>query len=80
MGCRRKFRKIPQIVAKVTELSEESDLCHHQKYREKVKVYLTTRYNSTSVYNWVQQVYYLEPGKDTKIEVTGTSIVGTSEP
>ena len=50
------------------------------KNAQKVKVYLTTRYNSSSVYNWVQQVYYLEPGKDTKIEVTGTSIVGTSEP
>lgn len=50
------------------------------KNAQKVKVYLTTRYNSYSVYRWVQQVYYLETGEDTKIEVTGTIRVGTSEP
>ena len=51
---------------------------------EKVKVYMKVKYqvgSSTSNWNrWVQQVYYLEDGKNINIVVTGETIVGTSEP
>lgn len=51
---------------------------------EKVKVYMKVKYqygSSTSDYNrWVQQVYYLEKGKNIDIVITGETIVGTSEP
>lgn len=51
---------------------------------EKVKVYINAKYqvgSSTENWNrWVQQVYYLEEGKNINIVVTGETIVGTSEP
>ena len=51
---------------------------------EKIKVYIKVKLQyagSTSNWNrWVQQVYYLEEGKNIDIVITGEIIVGTSEP
>ena len=51
---------------------------------EKVKVYMKVKLqmgSSTSNWNrWVQQVYYLESGKNIDIVINGETIVGTSEP
>lgn len=51
---------------------------------EKVKVYIKVKLQygtTTSNWNrWVQQVYYLEEGKNVDIVVNGETIVGTSEP
>ena len=43
---------------------------------ELVKIYL--KWGSTS--RWVQQVYYLNKGKNTDIVIDGHTIVGTIEP
>lgn len=43
---------------------------------ELVKIYL--KWGSTS--KWVQQVYYLDKGKNTDIVIDGHTIVGSSEP
>ena len=47
---------------------------------EMVKVYLRTTTISSVVSKWVQQVYYLEKGKNTEIVIDGQTIVGSSEP
>lgn len=47
---------------------------------QKVKVYITNSNGSQSVYRWVQQVYYLEKGKNVAVAVTGDTRVGTTEP
>lgn len=47
---------------------------------QKVKVYLVATYGTQSVANWVQQVYYLEKGKNVNVAVTGDSRMGTTEP
>ncbi|NDW13191.1 hypothetical protein D0T50_09820 [Bacteroides sp. 214] len=46
----------------------------------KAKVYIIMSSSSGKSYRWVQQVYYLENGKDTKIALTGDTIIGTLEP
>ena len=46
----------------------------------KIKVYLVVTNGTQSVYNWVQQVYYLEKEKNIDVSVTGESRVGTKEP
>ena len=43
---------------------------------ELVKIYVSWG----STYRWVQQVYYLEKGKNTNIEINGYTIVGPAEP
>lgn len=43
---------------------------------QKVKVYIIMN----DSHRWVQQVYYLEPGSDIKIHITGETMVGISEP
>ncbi len=47
---------------------------------QKVKVYITNTKGSQSIYQWVQQVYYLEKGKNVEVAVTGQSRIGTTEP
>ena len=47
---------------------------------QKVKVYIETSYGNQSNYDWVQQVYYLTPGSDTEINITGDIRVGKVEP
>lgn len=47
---------------------------------QKVKIYMTNTKGSQSIYRWVQQVYYLEKGKNVSIVVTGETRVGTTEP
>ena len=47
---------------------------------ELVKVYLTLKIQSNSLYRWVQQVYYLEKGKNIEISIDGQTLVGPSEP
>lgn len=47
---------------------------------QKVKVYITNTKGSQSVYQWVQQVYYLEKGKNVSVAVTGESRIGKNEP
>lgn len=47
---------------------------------QKVKVYLVATNGTQSVANWVQQVYYLEKGKNVNVAVTGESRMGTTEP
>jgi len=47
---------------------------------QKVKVYFVTTNGTQSVANWVQQVYYLEKGKNVEVAVTGQSRIGTTEP
>lgn len=47
---------------------------------QKVKVYLTISNGKQTVYNWVQQVYYLEKGKNVQVAVTGETRIGKTEP
>ena len=47
---------------------------------ELVKVYLKVKTTSSEISRWVQQVYYLEKGKNTDITIDGETIVGPSEP
>lgn len=47
---------------------------------QKVKVYLVATNGTQSVANWVQQVYYLEKGKNAEVSVTGESMIGKTEP
>lgn len=47
---------------------------------QKVKVYITNSKGSQSLYRWVQQVYYLEKGKNVSVAVTGETRIGTTEP
>ena len=49
----------------------------------KVKIYLkmyTANYSVTTSYNWVQQVYYLEEGKNIDITIDENTTIGTKEP
>ena len=49
----------------------------------KVKVYLKMYASSNSSftkYCWVQQVYYLENGKNISIDITGETMTGNKEP
>lgn len=49
----------------------------------KVKVYIKL-YSSVSTvtpsYNWVQQVFYLENGRNVNIDITGSTMTGKYEP
>ena len=49
---------------------------------EKVKVYMKMYAESVDVssYKWVQTVFYLNKGKDTKIPIGDNTIVGNYEP
>lgn len=47
---------------------------------EKVKVYVKMDNGIKPSYNWVQQVYYLEKEKNTDIELTGKTMLGSKEP
>ena len=47
---------------------------------ELVKVYLSLKIQSSSLHRWVQQVYYLEHGKNIDISIDGQTLVGPSEP
>lgn len=47
---------------------------------ELVKVYLKIVTNSSDISRWVQQVYYLEKGKNTEIVIDGQTLVGPTEP
>lgn len=57
-----------------------SDVFVANKNAQKVKVYLKTEYQDKSIYNWVQQVFYLESGSNTNIEITGETQIGKQEP
>lgn len=49
----------------------------------KVKVYLKMYSNISTVtpkYLWVQQVYYLEKGRNVNIDITGSTMTGNYEP
>lgn len=61
----------------------------HQGYSEKyvadknatkVKVYMEMSKDGFSVYDWVQQVYYLEIGGNINIDITNDIRVGKKEP
>lgn len=58
---------------------------HSQNFKanvnaQKVKVYLVATNGSQSEANWVQQVYYLEKGKNVEVAVTGSMRIGKTEP
>lgn len=49
----------------------------------KVKIYIKMYADNSSVtpsYRWVQQVYYLEPGKNIDISIEDNTKIGPSEP
>lgn len=49
----------------------------------KVKVYIKMYSSISSVsprYRWVQQVYYLESGRNVNIDITGDTMLGNYEP
>ena len=46
----------------------------------KVKVRFNWRVGTTNTVRWVQQVFYLEAGRNINIEITGNTLVGPSEP
>lgn len=50
------------------------------KHSEKVKVKFQYKFGSTSYNKWVQQVWYLEEGKNIDIITDGETIVGNLEP
>lgn len=50
------------------------------KKTEKVKVYVKMEGGSQTTIRWVQQVYYLQKGKNIDITVNGETIIGTKEP
>lgn len=47
---------------------------------EKVKVYVKMEGGSQASIRWVQQVYYLQKGKNIDITVNGETIIGVKEP
>lgn len=47
---------------------------------QKLKVYLEMRAGDLSSASWVQQIYYLEPGKNIEIDITDDIRVGKVEP
>lgn len=47
---------------------------------EKVKVYMVSEFNGQSFPAWVQQVYYLNKGNNTDININGEIRVGSTEP
>ena len=47
---------------------------------ELVKVYLILQNSGSTLKRWVQQVYYLEEGKNTRIAIDGNTLVAASEP
>lgn len=49
-------------------------------HAQKVKVYIEVTNGTKSVYNWVQQVYYLEKGKNVDVDVTGSVRIAPTEP
>ena len=50
------------------------------KNSKKVKVYITTKYNSVSDYTWVQQVFYLELSSNIDINLTNDIRINKNEP
>ena len=50
------------------------------EHSEKVKVKFQYKYGSNRYNDWVQQVYYLEEGKNIDIITDGHTIVGSQEP
>ena len=49
-------------------------------HAEKIKVRLQAKIGTTSVNRWVQQVFYLEKGKNITISIGDDTLVGTNEP
>lgn len=47
---------------------------------QKLKVYLELKYADLNSSSWVQQIYYLEPGKNIEINITDDTRVGKVEP
>ena len=47
---------------------------------QKVKAYFVITNGTQSEGRWVQQVYYLEKGKNVEITVTSETIIGITEP
>ncbi len=50
------------------------------EHSEKVKVRLQYSFGSNNYAKWVQQVWYLEEGKNIDIITDGESIIGNQEP
>lgn len=46
----------------------------------KIKIYLSTESAMGNVNKWVQQVYILKKGNNTKIEINDNTLVGNIEP
>ena len=49
-------------------------------YAEKIKVRIQAKIGTNSFNRWVQQVFYLEKGKNITISISDDTIVGTNEP
>lgn len=50
------------------------------EHSEKVKVKFQYKFGSTNYNKWVQQVWYLEEGKNIDVITDGETIVGNQEP
>ena len=50
------------------------------EHSEKVKVKIQAKIGSTDYIKWIQQVFYLEEGKNIDITLEGTTVVGGKEP
>lgn len=50
------------------------------EHSEKVKVLLQFTYDTTKYNTWVQQIWYLDEGKNTDIVIKAETIIGDTEP
>ena len=50
------------------------------EHAEKIKVKVQAKVGTSSFNRWIQQVFYLEEGKNINITLDGGTIVGTNEP